>query len=107
MEHVEVSGLHWGVTKATEQQLQTRVRQGAYKDAYATAVDLATVISGKTPQPLTVNCSGHGGGGGHRMHPAQAMFRDSSAKRQAPPISFEPEAISIYGDVNVEWALDP
>lgn len=94
------------MTQATRAQLQTRVLQGAYKNALTTAQDLAAVISKNTPRPTVVSCHNNTGNVMYSSFGAGARYK-SAQHESEPVVDFEPEPISISGDVNVEWVVDP
>ncbi|BEJ15473.1 hypothetical protein CspHIS471_0500780 [Cutaneotrichosporon sp. HIS471] len=103
---VSIDGVGWEVTRATRKALQTRVRQGAYADALAKAMDYAAAIAPNvTPRAKEV----HDDSVTYvrsRTYAAQPVMMMAASGGGAAAMTFEPEPIEISTQVRVTFALN-
>ncbi|BEI85826.1 hypothetical protein CcaverHIS002_0601130 [Cutaneotrichosporon cavernicola] len=104
---VSIDGVDWEVTRATRKALQTRVRQGAYADALAKAIDYAAAIAPNvTPRATEVHDDSmtHVRGRAYGAQPVMRMMDAGGGRAEA--MTFEPEPIEISAQVRVAFALN-
>ncbi|KAK5164891.1 uncharacterized protein LTR77_009555 [Saxophila tyrrhenica] len=104
--HVEVKGVHWILTPATEKSFRSRLRREAAQDALEKAKDYAEVLGCFDVRAVELTEGGEGMSGmGRATQSLGPRTRQLARKggRDESPLEFQPEEVRMGMEVEVKF----